>query len=550
MICNDEEGGMLLAAIVYQTSKQTGITYAYESTAYWDKEKRQSRAKRRCIGKVDPETKEIIQTRKRIPVEAIEKSNEKSQRGPIPATNEFRGFYGATYLFDSIGEKLGITADLRKCFPDVYKPILSTAYYLILEDRNPLSRFPRWAATHKHPYGKEIPSQRSSELFASIPEEAKNQFFRLQGKRRVEKEYWVYDTTSISSYSKALSQVRYGNNKDGEALPQINLALLFGEESNLPFYYRKLAGNIPDVKTVKGLLADIDFFGYDKIKLVMDRGFYSEGNINELYRNHLKFLIAAKTSLKFVKTELDKVRDSIRTWTKYSQKYDLYACSSKIDWSYTQERPYKGDTLQEKRRMYIHIYFNSEKALEDEKNLNLMLCKLQSELESGRRNPEHERQYAQYFDVKTTPARGTKAIARQEAIAERKKNYGYFVLLSNEIKDSIEALEIYRNKDLVEKAFGNLKERLSFSRPAVSSEQSLDGKLFVEFVALIYLSYIKKKMQEKELFKKFTMQGLLDEFDVIECFERPGHALRVGEMTKRQRELYEAMEITPPTSLH
>jgi transposase len=550
MICNDEEGGMLLAAIVYQTSKQTGITYAYESTAYWDKEKRQSRAKRRCIGKVDPETKEIIQTRKRIPVEAIEKSNEKSQRGPIPATNEFRGFYGATYLFDSIGEKLGITADLRKCFPDVYKPILSTAYYLILEDRNPLSRFPRWAATHKHPYGKEIPSQRSSELFASIPEEAKNQFFRLQGKRRVEKEYWVYDTTSISSYSKALSQVRYGNNKDGEALPQINLALLFGEESNLPFYYRKLAGNIPDVKTVKGLLADIDFFGYDKIKLVMDRGFYSEGNINELYRNHLKFLIAAKTSLKFVKTELDKVRDSIRTWTKYSQKYDLYACSSKIDWSYTQERPYKGDTLQEKRRMYIHIYFNSEKALEDEKNLNLMLCKLQSELESGRRNPEHERQYAQYFDVKTTPARGTKAIARQEAIAERKKNYGYFVLLSNEIKDSIEALEIYRNKDLVEKAFGNLKERLSFSRPSVSSEQSLDGKLFVEFVALIYLSYIKKKMQEKELFKKFTMQGLLDEFDVIECFERPGHALRVGEMTKRQRELYEAMEITPPTSLH
>lgn len=550
MICNDEEGGMLLAAIVYQTSKQTGITYAYESTAYWDKEKRQSRAKRRCIGKVDPETKEIIQTRKRIPVEAIEKSDEKSQRGPIPATNEFRGFYGATYLFDSIGEKLGITMDLRKCFPDVYKPLLSTAYYLILEDRNPLSRFPRWAATHKHPYRKEIPSQRSSELFASILEEAKNKFFRLQGKRRVEKEYWVYDTTSISSYSKALSQVRYGNNKDGEALPQINLALLFGEESNLPFYYRKLAGNIPDVKTVKGLLADIDFFGYDKIKLVMDRGFYSEGNINELYRNHLKFLIAAKTSLKFVKTELDRVRDSIRTWTKYSQKYDLYACSSKIDWSYSQERPYKGDTLQEKRRMYIHIYFNSEKALEDEKNLNLMLCKLQSELESGRRNPEHERQYAQYFDVKTTPARGTKAIARQEAIAERKKNYGYFVLLSNEIKDSIEALEIYRNKDLVEKAFGNLKERLNFSRPAVSSEQSLDGKLFVEFVALIYLSYIKKKMQEKELFKKFTMQGLLDEFDVIECFERPGHALRVGEMTTRQRELYEAMEITPPTSLH
>jgi transposase len=57
------------------------------------------------------------------------------------------------------------------------------------------------------------------------------------------------------------------------------------------------------------------------------------------------------------------------------------------------------------------------------------------------------------------------------------------VLLSNEVKDPIEALEIYRNKDLVEKAFGNLKERLNFSRTAVSSDQSLDGKLFVEFIA-------------------------------------------------------------------
>jgi Transposase len=386
-----------------------------------------------------------------------------------------------------------MTSDLKKCFPDIWKQILSTAYYLIMEDRNPLSRFPKWAATHKHPYEKNIPSQRSSELFASITEDAKDRFFRLQGKRRVEKEFWAYDTTSISSFSKCLSQVRYGANKDHEQLPQINLALLFGEESNLPFYYRKLAGNIPDVKTVKNLLADIDFFGFDKIKLVMDRGFYSEANINDLYQNHLKFLIAAKVSLAFVKAELDKVRDSIRTWTNYSQKYDLYTYSTKIDWGYSQDRPYKGDILKGKRRMYLHLYYNSERALEDEKSLNTLLCTLQAELERGKRNPEHEKQYAKYFDVKTTPSRGPKVTARQEAIVEAKKNYGYFVLLSNEVKDPVEALEIYRNKDLVEKAFGNLKERLNFSRLAVSSDRSLDGKLFVEFIALIHLSYIKNR---------------------------------------------------------
>jgi len=532
-----------MAAIVYQTNKQTGITYAYESVSYWDKEKQQSRAKRRCIGRVDPETKEIIPTRKSFSTN----KGDSTKTGLDSTIDAFRSFYGATYLFDSIGEKLGITVDLKRCFPDTYNQILSIAYYLILEDTNPLSRFPKWTATHKHPHGKNIPSLRSSELFASITEDSREYFFRLQGKRRVEHEYWAYDTTSISSYSKCLSQIRYGVNKDHDPLPQINIALLFGEESNLPFYYRKLAGNIPDVKTVKNLLADMDFFGYSKIKLVMDRGFYSEENINDLYKNRLKFLIATKVSLKFVKAELDKVRASIHTWTNYSQKHDLYACSSTINWAYSQERPYKGDTLKAERRMYLHIYFNSEKAMEDEKNLNTLLCTLQGELESGRNNMDHEKQYAKYFDIKTTPVRGTKVTAKEVVISEAKKNYGYFVLLSNDVKDPIEAIEIYRNKDLVEKAFGNLKERLNFSRPAVSSDQSLDGKLFVEFIALIYLSYIKKKMQDKNLFKKYTMQELFDEFDIIECFEQQGRELRVGEMTKRQLELYEVMDIAFPT---
>ena len=173
----------------------------------------------------------------------------------------------------------------------------------------------------------------------------------------------------------------------------------------------------------------------------------------------------------------------------------------------------------------------------------------QEELKSGQRHPDHEKQYAKYFEVKSTPVRGTKIIAKEEALAEAKRNYGYFALLSNEIKDAVEALEIYRNKDLVEKAFDNLKERLNLRRVAVSSEQSLDGKLFVQFIALIFLSYITKKMQENNLFKDHTMQEVLDEIDIIECFEVPGQQLKVGETTKRQMNLYNLLGVNPPASL-
>ena len=64
-----------MAAIVYQTNKKTGVTYAYESISYWDKDKQQSRAKRKCIGRVDPETQKIIPTRKRKPPAVGKKPN-------------------------------------------------------------------------------------------------------------------------------------------------------------------------------------------------------------------------------------------------------------------------------------------------------------------------------------------------------------------------------------------------------------------------------------------------------------------------------------------
>ena len=55
-------GGNEIMSIVYQTDKRSGITYAYESKAYWDKEKKQSRSKRTLIGRVDPVTGDILET--------------------------------------------------------------------------------------------------------------------------------------------------------------------------------------------------------------------------------------------------------------------------------------------------------------------------------------------------------------------------------------------------------------------------------------------------------------------------------------------------------
>ena len=536
-----------IMAIIHQTDKRSGITYAYEATYIWDKVKKQSRSKRTLIGRVDPDTNKIVPTDGRM--KRIDPELQVTVKpGSVSTIMYQRLFYGATYLLDMIGDKTGITEDLKYCFPNEYKQLLSIAYYLIMEDKNPLYRFEKWAIIHKHPYGKDIPSQRSSELFMGINADAVQRFFRLQGKRRQEREYWVYDTTSFSSFSESLRQVRYGYNKEGDRLAQFNLALVYGEQSNLPFYYRKLAGNIPDVKTVKALLEDLNMLGFQKVKLVMDKGFFSVENINGLMKEHLKFLIAVKTKLSFVKTELEKVYEVFRTFEYYNEDHQLYSITVPGEWEYTQERPYKGDLIEEKRRVYIHLYYNIDRAAEDQKNFDRRLMGLKRELISGNRDPENERKYKKYFMVKETPVRGIQVTVNETAVKKAKRYYGFFALLSNEKMDSIKALELYRNKDVAEKAFGDLKERLNMRRTLVSSEQGLDGKLFVEFIALIYLSYLKKQMQIKNMFKDYTISGLLDKLDVIECFMRPEQKLQVGEVLEKQKQIYINLDITPPTS--
>ena len=60
-------------AIIYQHDKRSGITYAYESLSYWDKEKKMSRAKRTLIGRVDTDTGEIVATDGRCKKDKVKK---------------------------------------------------------------------------------------------------------------------------------------------------------------------------------------------------------------------------------------------------------------------------------------------------------------------------------------------------------------------------------------------------------------------------------------------------------------------------------------------
>ena len=523
--------------IVTVLDKRSGIEYAYESVAYWDKVKKQGRHRRKLVGKVDPQTGEIVPTDGRMRMD-----KKAAISDPVAVS---RKFYGATYLLDVIGEKLGIVADLKRCFPETYLQILSIAYYLILQDKAPLYRFSNWDALHKHPYGRDIPSQRSSELFASITESAKEQFFLRQSARQAEDEHLVYDVTSISSYSEALRQAVYGYNRENDHLPQINLALIFGAKSNLPFHYRKLAGNIPDVSTLKEQMAILEDLGFPKVKLVLDNGFYSKKNVDGLYTDGYRFLILAATSLSYIGKALATADEDLRCIGNYNETYELHMTTIKSEWKHPRKNPGKGETVNEKGHLYIHCYYNPKIALEAGMKFKKRLLSLKRELETGKLKQTHRRQYAKWFHVETVEGE-RKVSFKKDAIAAATRHHGIFTLIGNEELDASTALQIYRNKDVIEKAFGNVKERLNFRRALVSSELGLEGKLFVVFIALIFLSHIKKQMEISGLVKKYSTPELLDELGRIECYERAGKEPHVGEVLKLQRNIYTLLGYPPP----
>ena len=54
-----------MACIVKSYDKKTGTTYIYRSESFWDTEKKRPSSRRKCIGKLDPITGQVVPTGKR-----------------------------------------------------------------------------------------------------------------------------------------------------------------------------------------------------------------------------------------------------------------------------------------------------------------------------------------------------------------------------------------------------------------------------------------------------------------------------------------------------
>ena len=144
--------------------------------------------------------------------------------------------------------------------------------------------------------------------------------------------------------------------------------------------------------------------------------------------------------------------------------------------------------------------------------------------------------------------RGGRPVGRDAAIAAATARAGYFALFSNEAMGPLEALAIYRDRDAIERRLGDARSLLGFRTPPAPAEDTLTGRLFVTFVALVLAAWLRRRMRETGLDGDYTLEGLLDEVETIERYTREGHRPRVLGVTPRQRAVFERLGYDPPAT--
>jgi len=87
-----------------------GTTYVYEVFSFWNKEKKQSYNKQRCISKLDPATGELIPNRSHTERAGIVTSDTSVTASSL--------IVGPTLVLDAVTKESGLGKVLDRCFPN------------------------------------------------------------------------------------------------------------------------------------------------------------------------------------------------------------------------------------------------------------------------------------------------------------------------------------------------------------------------------------------------------------------------------------------------
>ena len=461
----------------------------------------------RIVGKIPKGETSVVSTRpKRRSGEKVSVS-----KSPEPPVKAVRKKVGMMDIIDYIGKASGIDGAIYTSTDQgTAQKILSLARYLLATNGQSFPGITTWQFTHPIPYEDGLSEDVYHDLFETVgrDESLIQSFFSMRLAHLGEKVLLAYDSTTVSTYSGQISEARYGFNKAHDGLETVKLLSLYSIKTRQPVAFTKQPGNQPDVLTIENALKQLQVLGITKAEIVTDNGYYSEKNLAELLHAHFDFITLIKANIKWVRKELDNHLDEFRT-TGSACPFDIntHGITVMRMQEFSRSRKYasskkdlaEGDEETFRRRIYLHLYFNPLRRVEQDTVFDRDIFELKTLIEDGATEEDLSdsavEKARRFLHIRRYGSKCTVTFNEKE-IAQQKKYHGYFALVSNCEKDPFECLLKYRQRETIEFFFESGKQRADGNRTRVWSSECLMGRMFVQFVALCYYEYLSEQLRQ------------------------------------------------------
>ena len=578
----------------FSTFRKGDSTYVYGYRNEWDPEKKQSRiAKRIYVGTLNEITGRVKLGKKylsnhpeyegktlyfenRTLVERSEQdvAEEVEQRETSWASNNLS--YAATWALWQFASKNRILQNLQAVFgKQLGTNLLALAIYQLL-DGGAMNGYEDWLPDNWLPVSAPLSSQRISELLAQVDHEDMVNYFRLRFDRSkanyqkwleeieqnakknglvmppstMQKMYMALDSTAISTFSMTIEDAAYGHTKQNPELKQINLTLAVDFLNGEVCYAREDEGLITDKSVYKSILAQMKSYGFDldETVLVTDRGYSSIMNLQNLFNTDVSFVAGVPIVEKGLKDKFAKFREALCDLAFYNSEYDVYCRTIKEDWKQNTE----GGSID--RTCFVHLYRFPEIALSQQKQLLKKVDKALDKKRSGRVVDRDDWNFVARFITERKEEHDGKEKKiwekNLEALRSWERTAGCFVIRSDWLEDPIEALRIYRRRNIVEVAFRQFKV-LNGGNRLYATQTSYMGKLMVHTIAqslrmAITVQAKRRETQELKL-PDNSVEKLLTVLKKVRAVRAPTRSTWVVEpLTKKAQDMLELLNLPKP----
>lgn len=515
---------------VIRIKGKNGTIYLYEDRSYWDRGKGYSTHERKCIGRIGDDGEPVYNAyyRNRERMQTLERKIREID------TASTTTLMGQRLVLDGEVKRTGVAKPLEAVFgKEDAARILALSYYDICRGKA-FGRSPQWLEDRG--FGElGLSTQRISELLGRLGQDRINTFLKAWLDKQKSASNLLFDISSVSTYGKNNPYAEYGYNRDREHLEQVNLALLSSCRTGLPLWYRELKGSMSDKAVLGEVLDELSKYGVGRFTFVGDRGFFTSDNLKNLTSHGIKFLIPIPSSVKLGKELIAEQRSVLVSPANVIRQEEGIIYGKTV---------YRAT---EHGRTWFHVYFDPVRKDKITAGFMEKLASCMDELVSGTTYEAHKDLYDKYFIVTDTPRRGKRVVYNDAALKEYLESDScYWVLMGTGKKTAAEALSEYRDRCGVELSFDDLKNLLDLNRLRSHSDATIRGKIFVNFIALILLSSLRKTVNAipaKD--RKYWSES--DMLDKVETYSRVHFSGKYKDIfttpTKTQRMVFDLLGI-------